>query len=436
MTTLAEAPDTGAKPISGRARIQSIDTLRGVALFGILLMNIIAFANPFAAYLDPRVDGADSGLDLGVFMTMDILVEGSMRALFSMLFGAGMLIFLHKPGAEPQQIKALYYRRTLWLIGFGLFDAYLLLWSGDILYAYGVTGLLLFFFRNFSARRLALCSVAFFLLLALLHGGMHYQGRMLTAAVAEVQALPPGTELSNEQTELLQTWDNYLEQQFMTPDAIAEELATKRGGLLENFLAVAEANLFIQTFGFVINAFWDALAMMLLGMALLKWGWLDASRSLRAYVLLCAIGFGIGIPVNTWETLNYVNSGFQIYWNAFARPTYDLGRLSMALGYIGLVMVVCKLELLTWLRQGLARVGQMALSNYLTHSLICNLVFMGFGLGLAGELARHEIYYVVLVIWVFQFWFSSWWLQRFRFGPAEWLWRSLTYRQRQPLLLS
>ena len=133
-------------PVSGKSRIQSIDTLRGVALLGILLMNIIAFANPFAAYLIPTTDSAGSGLNLATFMTMDIFVEGSMRAIFSMLFGAGMLIFLNKPEADPGIVKNLFYRRTLLLVVFGLFNAYVLLWVGDILYAYGMTGFVLYLF--------------------------------------------------------------------------------------------------------------------------------------------------------------------------------------------------------------------------------------------------------------------------------------------------
>lgn len=424
---------TQTSPVAGKARIESIDTLRGLALFGILLMNIVAFANPFAAYLDPRVDGAGQGIDLWTFMGVDILAEGSMRAIFSMLFGAGMLIFLNKPNADPTNVRGLYYRRTLLLVVFGLFNAYALVWVGDILYAYGMTGLVLYFFKDMPALRLAKVSAGVFFVLLILHTSMHMQGRMLKSEVDAVHALPAGTELSSEQTETLATWDTFMEQQFMTPELIAEELQAKKGGYLTNFHHAAEVNVFIQTFGFVVNTFWDSLAMMLLGMAFLKWGIFDASRSVKTYTLFCLFGFGIGIPLNAWETFTFVNSDFQIHWNSFNRPTYDIGRLALALGYIGLVMLVCKSGILAWLRMGLARVGQMALTNYLSQSVICNVLFLGFGFGLAGELARHQIYYVVFAVWVLQFFFSIWWLQRFRFGPAEWLWRSLTYKNAQPL---
>lgn len=420
-------------PVSGRERIESLDTLRGVAVFGILLLNIIAFANPFAAYTDPRVDGATSGIDLATFMTVDILFEGSMRAIFSILFGAGMLIFLSKPGVEPGEMKRLYYRRTGLLILFGLFNAYVLVWPGDILYAYGVAGLLLYFFRNLSPARLLACSGVIFLLLTLMHSGFHYQGRTLSNAVAEVEALPAGTPLSAEQTQALEDWDAFLEQQFLSEEAIAADLASKRGGYVSNFVAVAQANLFIQTFGLLINSLWDSLAMMLLGMALMKWHLLDGSRPRRDYLLLALLALGVGLPLNAWESFTFLRSDFAIYWGMFSRPTYDLGRLLLALGYIGLIMLICQARVLGALRWAMARVGRMALSNYLLQSVICNLVFLGFGLGLAGELARHQIYYVVFGVWVFELLLSIWWLARYRFGPAEWLWRSLTYGQRQPL---
>ena len=422
-------------PVSGKARIQAIDTLRGIALLGILLMNIIAFANPFAAYLNPTTDNADSGVNLAIFMTMDIFVEGSMRAIFSMLFGAGMLIFLNKPQADPEVVKNLFYRRTLLLVGFGLFNAYVLLWLGDILYAYGMTGLVLYLFRDQPAKKLAQYSAAILLLLALVHTAGHMQASSLGAAVAEIQALPPATELSEEQQQVLNDWDAFLQQQFVDPESVQQQLQQMRSGYLDNFIGNLPVNLILQSIGFIGNAFWDALAMMLLGMALFKWGLLDGSRSLRTYGLLTLVGLGIGLPLNTWETLIYVSSGFDLEWSAFNRPSYDLGRLSLALGYIGLVMLICKLGLFKFAQFVLAKVGQMALTNYLSHSLICNFIFMGWGLGLAGHLERVEIYYVVLGVWTFQLIFSPLWLRYYRFGPAEWLWRSLTYKERQPLRL-
>ncbi len=422
-------------PISRKQRIQSIDTLRGVALFGILLMNIIAFANPFAAYSEPGVDGATSGIDLFVFASMDVMVEGSMRALFSMLFGAGMLIFLNKPGADEAVVKKLFYRRTILLIGFGLVNAWLFVWVGDILYAYGVTGLLLYFFRNLEARRLAIYSCVIVGFLALLHTGMHFNARALGAEAELISSLPAGTTLSEEQQQTLDGWDALLTQMLATPELIEADLTARKSGYVDNFMFAAQTNIVVQTIAYLMFNLWDALSMMLLGMACWKWGMFDASRTMAFYTRLTLVSFGIGIPLNLIETLVFINSGFEIHWAATMRPSYDIGRLSLAFGYIGLVMMICKSGVFAAFRSGMAAVGQMALSNYLSQSLICNFIFMGFGLGLAGELARHQIYYVVFGVWLFQLIFSILWLKNYRFGPAEWLWRSLTYKKMQPMRL-
>jgi len=422
-----------AGPVTEKQRIRSIDTLRGLALLGILLLNIITFANPFAAYYDPRVDGADSGLNLAVAMAVDIWFEGSFRAIFSMLFGAGLLIFIDKPSVDANVTKSLYYRRTVLLVGFGLFNSYFLLWAGDILYAYGMTGLLLYFFRDFPARKLAQFAALILLLLGLLHIGSHFAGRAIYAEYQTVISLPADSEISADQQQILDNWDLFQRQQFAAPDQVAEQIEARQSGYINNFLVTAEINIAFQGVIFLLNNLWDAGAMMLLGMAFMKWKILDASRSMSFYLKMTAIGFGVGLTINTWEVVTYVSSGFEPFWAAAARPSYDVGRMAMALGYIGLVMIICKLDILVWLRYALARVGQMALTNYLSQSLICNIIFMGFGFGLFAQLERFEIYYVVFGVWVFQILFSVYWLKHYRFGPAEWLWRSLTYKKKQSL---
>ena len=435
--TSEKAGETSSEniPISKKERIQSIDTLRGVAVFGILLMNIIAFAYPFAAYSNPAVDGATQGLDLFAFASMDVMVEGAMRALFSMLFGAGMLIFLNKPGADEAVVKGLFYRRTVLLIGFGLVNAYLFVWVGDILYAYGVTGLLLYFFRNLEAKRLAIYSMCMVAVLMLLHSGLHFSTKFLESEANVITSLPAGTELTVEQQESLDAWDAFLAGQSATPELIEEEMQIKKSGYVDNFIHAAEENIFLQTVVFVAFVVWDVLSMMLLGMACWKWGLFDASRSMGFYTKLTLISFGIGIPINLLETMVFINSGFDFQCAASARRSYDIGRLTLAFGYIGLVMMICKSGVLSAFRNGMAAVGQMALTNYLSQSVICNFIFMGFGLGLVGELARHQVYYVVFGVWLFHVVFSVFWLKNYRFGPAEWLWRSMTYKKKQAMKL-
>ena len=420
------------KPVTESQRIRSIDTLRGFALLGILLLNIIAFSGPLATYYDPSANNGISGLNLATAMLVDIWAEGAFRAIFSMLFGAGLLIFFEKPSVGKHKLKALFYRRTWLLIGFGLINAYIFLWVGDILYTYGVTGLLLYFFKDLSAKKLALCSLGLFILLGLIHAVSYFGTKSIYADYQEVLGQPSGTELSEAQYQALENWDSYLEAQLASPEQIAIETTIRSKGYVENFIFTAQINITFQTVIFLFSAFWDAAAMMLLGMALMKWNIFDASRNLSFYVIATIVGFGVGLFVNSWEMITYVSGGFEPFWAPTLRPTYDLGRLAMAVGYIGIVMICCKLRLFSGLLRALACVGQMALTNYLAQTIICNTIFLGFGFGLWGKLQRYELYLVVLVIWIFQIIYSVAWLERYRFGPAEWLWRSLTYRKRQP----
>jgi len=420
-----------ASPVTRKVRIRSIDTLRGVALLGILLMNIIAFGLPYASYFNPIFDANLEGINLSTYIAMDIFVEGSMRGIFSMLFGAGFLLFITKPDADEDLVRGLYFRRTVLLILIGVFNAYILVWPGDILFTYGVAGLLLYVFRHYSAKKLALISGVIFALLAIMHTASHMGSRGLREEVLEIEALPASIELNEVQQQKLAEWDTFLDQQLFTPELVEQDLQIRKGGYIETFQFLVPFNLIIQTVGLVASGLWDALAMMLLGMAFMKWGIFNASRSMKFYLGMFVIGFGTGLPINYFEVNAFVSSGFEIYWEAANRPTYDLGRLLVAIGYIGLIMMICKSGILHLLRSALASVGQMALTNYLSQSLICNAIFMGWGFNLLGELDRFQIYYVVLGVWLFQLIVSPIWLRYFRFGPAEWLWRSLTYKNKQ-----
>jgi uncharacterized protein len=418
-------------PRSEISRVSSIDSLRGFALLGILLMNIIGFAFPFPSYLNPMFDSSTEGINFFVYVFMDVFAEGAMRTIFSMLFGAGLLLFIAKDDASDEQIKRLYYRRMLLLIGFGMIDAYLFLWLGDILFVYGVAGLILYFFRNLSPAKLVASGLLLLCCLTVLHSASHREARRLTEQVRLVQALPPEVIKTGDQAEVLVQWNTFLSDQFLTQAQIDEEISQRQSGYLELLISLAPITLMLQTWGLVFGSLWDALAMMLLGMALMKWRIFNAELSVRFYGMLCGVGLAVGIAVNLYEVVQLKASDFEIYWSGSFRPSYEVGRLAMALGYIGAIMLICKLRVLRSTRLALAAVGRMALTNYLSHSVICNTIFMGFGWGLVAELERSEIYIIVVGIWVFQLILSSFVLRRFRFGPIEWLWRSLTYGKKQ-----
>ncbi len=173
---------------------------------------------------------------------------------------------------------------------------------------------------------------------------------------------------------------------------------------------------------------------MLLGMALFKSGVLTAERSNRFYGTMLAVGYVVGFAVNYREGHIIVDGAFEVLAFDHAALTYDIGRVAMAMGHIGVVMLFCKSGALGFLRTAIGAVGRMALTNYIMHTVICIFVFYGFGFGMYGSLERHELYYVVVAIWLFQLIVSPLWLARFRFGPLEWVWRSLTYWKRQPML--
>jgi len=173
-------------------------------------------------------------------------------------------------------------------------------------------------------------------------------------------------------------------------------------------------------------------AMMLIGMALLKNGILKAAKSSRFYLVMGVIGYGVGLITNYLESDYIMTHEFSILSFYWTEITYDLGRVSTTLGHISLIMLFIKSGVLKFLQKALAAVGQMALTNYIMQTIICNTIFLGPGFGMYGKLQRYELYYIVFGIWVLQLIISPLWLSSFRFGPLEWVWRSLTYWEKQP----
>ncbi len=424
----------GAGPVRAGYRIASIDTLRGVALLGILIMNIVSFGLVGSAFSNPVPDAALTGVNFFTYVSVEVLFEGSMRAIFSMLFGAGVILFTTRTdgSAAAAEIADLYYRRTMLLILFGLCDAFLLLWTGDILYIYGIVGLFLFPLRNVTASRLLSAALLMLVLYATAELFRLQRFTDMQAEAAEAQTLlADDRELDDEQQEAIDAWQEELEAIRPKQSDIDEELAMRRSGYFTLLAGQASEVVEYQAVSVRSYNFWDALITMVLGMALYKYRVFDASRSYRFYTLMTFLGFAIGLPVNAWEVYRFAASNYDIF--STIMPTYDIGRLGCAFGYVGLVMLFCKSGILSGLRVSLAAVGRMALTNYLTHSILCALIFTGVGFGLVGELQRYQLYYVVAGIWLVQLIVSPLWLRHYRFGPAEWLWRSLTYGTRQPM---
>jgi len=183
-----------------------------------------------------------------------------------------------------------------------------------------------------------------------------------------------------------------------------------------------------------LEALCRALGMMLAGMALFRWGVFSARRSAAFHRRMMLIGFGLGLPLAAWGLQQYHARDFHFAWSlSLGRAPNHLATLFMAAGYVGLVMLWSRSSILVTLRRRTAAVGRMAFSNYLGQTLLATALFQGWGMGLYARLGRLELAGVMAAIWVLQLFFSPWWLERFRMGPMEWLWRSLTYFRPQSL---
>jgi uncharacterized protein len=429
------AMSTSLAPTERDERIGMLDATRGIAVLGILIMNVTGFGLP-RSYDDPTNWGGADGLSLASWRIAALFFEGTMRGLFTLLFGAGALLFLQRhAGRHTGLLPAdLYFRRTMWLIVFGLVNAYLLLWPGDILYYYGVVGLLLFVFRNVAPRRLVVAATVIMILqtAVTVTEWVGYQQASAAAAAAQ-EARSSGMVLTESQNQAIENFASTNEQFKPSRDVLEREVSRMRKSYLSALGVVAPESWHYETTFFMQHGLLECLGMMLLGMALLKHGVLTGAASRRVYATMMLVGYAIGLAVNLFETSNLTRDDFSVEALIQSYLTYDLGRIPLTLGHVGLIGLLYRLSPLSAAMRNLSAVGQMALTNYLTQSVICMFVFTGAGLALYGHLQRYELYYVVVAIWIVQLIWSPLWLRRFRFGPAEWLWRSLTYWQRQPM---
>ncbi|MDX2149445.1 MAG: DUF418 domain-containing protein [Bryobacteraceae bacterium] len=430
----SSASSTSFAPVASTERLYALDTLRGVALLGILLMNILTFAFPMATYFNPNVAGGNSGPNWAIWFVQYVFWDGKMRAIFSLMFGVGLLLLTErasKRGADAG-IADVYLRRILWLLLFGIIHAFLV-WEGDILYPYALIGLALYPFRKLSPKALLIIAGIQIALLtgASIAGG--FEAKEKKQKYEEAAALKKqGKTLTDDQKAALESWESQLRYIAPTPEQLKKEIDAHKAGYVELFKwRVKEVS---QWHGmpYYSPAMWDMMAMMFIGMALYKTGVLATQRSWRFYGWMAAIGFLLGVPLNavsTWLTWKVAFDPVQTNWTM---ASYQLGRVAMALAYVAVLQLILKAGALAWLTARLAAVGQMAFSNYISHSLICSTLFYGYGFGLYQRMERYQVYGVVAAIWTFQLLMSPVWLRHFHFGPLEWCWRSLTYWKRQP----
>lgn len=399
------------QPVAPPERMASLDVLRGFAVLGILLVNIQDFSMVFAAYLNPTAFGDLTGLNRWAWMLTHVLGDQKFMTIFSLLFGAGIFLVTSKAESKGLPPAGLHYRRIFWLFVIGLMHAYLL-WRGDILVAYAVCAVWVYLFRKKKPKTLLIAGAAFILVPTLLYLIFSWS----------VPYWPPEAVESN-----LQMWAPPAER-------IAHEVAVYRGGWLRQMGHRVPSAIAFQTFIFLIYIGWRVTGVMLIGMALFKWRVLSAERSGRFYRIMLAAGFGIGIPLIVTGVVRNFAAGWAWPYSMFIGWQFNyLGSLGVAAGYIALVMLLCRSARLPALRERLAAVGRMAFTNYLLQSLICTTLFYGHGFGLFGKVQRWQQVLITVAIWTILLVVSPLWLRRFRFGPVEWLWRTLTYKKAQPM---
>lgn len=396
-------------PVREVERIEFLDILRGFAVLGILAMNIQSFAMPQAAYFNPTAFGDFTGLNRLVWLAANTLANQKFMTIFSMLFGAGIVLMHERAQAEGRPFAGLHYRRMFYLLLFGLAHAYLL-WSGDILVCYALSGMIVFLFRR--ARPGWLLASGLGLLLV-------GSGLLLMAGLS-APYWPP--------EQLVE-----FELDFRpTAARIAEELAAFQGGWLEAFHWRFDESLEMQVFVIPFYMLWRAAGAMLIGMALFKWDLITGRASGAVYRILLALGLLLGVTATVHGGHSQLAGGWDPVRAFFLDSQWGYwGSLLIALGWLSALRMAAGAGVLGGLRARLAACGRMAFTNYILQTLICTLIFQGHGLALFGRVSRVGQAGITVAIWLLLLWISPLWLDRFRYGPLEWLWRSLAYATRQ-----
>ena len=391
-------------PTAPGDRIVALDALRGVALLGILLVNIRVFSMPSVVLTNPTAYGDLSGANYWVWFAGHVFAEGKFFTIFTLLFGGGVVLFTRSAETRGRSTVDLHVRRSVWLIAAGLAHAYLL-WYGDILVAYGVCALVVVFLRDHAARDLAPFG-------------------LVLLAIPSLIELTSG--LTVDPAAIADSWRP-------AESVLRSEIETYRGGWVAQLDHRIPTAVQRQTSGFFGYSAWRVTGTMLLGMALFKWGVLTNDRPPRFYRRLIGVGAASGLAAvlaGVWyiEVSDW-GAGAALFWRQF---NY-WGSLPLAGAYVGAVMLWCRWRPEGLATRALAAVGRTAFSNYVLQTVLATSIFYGHGLGLFGRLTRVEALGVVLLVWAVQVPLSVLWLRYFRYGPIEWLWRVLTYGALQPL---
>jgi uncharacterized protein len=405
-----------AQPIQSSERIDLIDVLRGFAVFGILMVNMPLMFEPIAAMFEgmsPNAPWHEEFLRAAIL----VLFTGKFYILFSFLFGFGFWIFIHKGGVQRPELLTAYKRRLFFLLLFGIAHI-TFLWPGDILFYYALFGFLLILFRNASDKKAARWMVIFIFLPSILTG-------MIVGLVNVVSGIP----------EVQQEIDNaFVEQAAVMSELVARATEVYSKGTFKEIIAMNWEQ-WTSLLNGIIFFYPTVLGMFILGYIVARRGILSnlgMHTTLFKKVILWA--FIIAVLSNILLVISYKKTDFNRFdnWMLINMVMSQIGGVSLMLVYLtgfSLLFAKGKARRVSKL---LAPVGRMALSNYISHSLIAAILFMPWGFGLFGKIAIWQGVLLTVAIYATQIPFSIWWLSKFQYGPLEWLWRSLTYLKLQP----
>ena len=386
---------------------------------GILAMNIVGFAMPVQAYFNPRAYGGAEGADLVAWAFNFVVFDGKMRGLFSFLFGASLLLVIERTEANGESPAEVHYRRMVWLLLFGLAHYYFI-WLGDILAHYAIVGMIAFLYHRMPVEGLVRWGVIFLSAQLLLMGAGAYG-----FVEAERAALAPGAS-----REAVKAWrEMSLDFRLLSPAELAGSLALYRGGYDDVIRYQLTSGILGPAVQLMRSGF-ETLGLMLLGMASLRSGFLSGEWEPARYHAVALAFLGVTIPAYALLAWTIYRSGFSpTAILALSIGAGTLLRPAMVIGYAALIILLARRG--GWLRRRSEAAGRAAFTNYLGTSLIVTAFFYGFGQ--FGRLGRAELWLVVLPTWALMLLWSKLWLDRYRYGPFEWLWRSLARGEPQPM---
>lgn len=426
-------------PVRGRDRIAILDILRGFAILGIFYINLPAMMGPLGASIGDMRSLGWSPADQTAWLILETTWEGTQRGILELLFGAGLMVTAAKAmeGSGPVAVADLYIRRNLWLLAFGLFDIFALLWFSDILHVYALCALALFPFRKLRVRWLLLIGLTFALLQAA-GGTAAYFSRVSDQATYQVatQKQEKGIKLSKEEQDVVEDWRKHqdlIDGKDKDSQKLANDEAKARAGSMGDY-----AGFLIGTYlwsaggGSLLADIIEAFSVMLIGIALWKIGLVQGKRTTREYFVALVVAYGFGLTARYFGGLERMEfyPGPKTIW-----MTEELARISVSLGHIAALNLLVRLAAGRSLLAPLKAAGQMAFTLYFMQQIIGIWIFYS-PIGLDMPSAQGWAHATLLAsgVVIFLLVFANIWMKYFVSGPFEWVWRSLSYVRKQPFL--